>query len=130
MLAGAASGARASTVTQYRAEANAICNTDSNQLQKLPSGLTLAAYLTDALKITHTAFTSLQKLSPPASLAKLHAEVIANIRAGFPIVDGLLARAKAGKLTVAQFQSDKALGANAVAESALWTKLGAKDCTS
>jgi hypothetical protein len=84
----------------------------------------------DALKITQTAYTALKKLSPPTSLAQLHAEVIANIKAGFPIVDGLLVRAKAGKLTVAQFQSDKALGKNAAAENALWTKIGAKSCTS
>ena len=129
-LAGAALGAGMSTVAQYRVQADAICAHDQNELNALPSGLTLAAYLVDALKITQTAYTSLKKLSPPTSLAQLHAAVIANIQAGFPIVDGLLARAKAGKLTVAQFQSDNALGKNAAAENALWTKLGAKSCTS
>ncbi|HUY71203.1 MAG TPA: hypothetical protein VMV08_03105 [Gaiellaceae bacterium] len=129
-LTGAAAGAGTSTVAQYRAQADAICAHDQNELSALPSGLTLAAYLVDALKITQTAYTSLKKLSPPSSLAHLHVEVIANIQAGFPIVDGLLIRAKAGKLTVAQFQNDKALGKNAAAENALWTKIGAKSCTS
>ncbi len=129
-LAAAAFGAATPTVAGFRAQANAICATDQARLAALPSGLTLSAYLTDALKITRTAYTALEKLSPPGSLAHLEGAVIANIKAGFPIVEQLLARAKAGALTVAQFSKDKALNRNAAAENALWAKLGVKGCTS
>jgi hypothetical protein len=129
-VAAAAGAEGISTVAQYRAQADAICAQDQKQLSALPSGLTLAAYLVAALKLTQTAYTSLKKLSPPATLARLHAEMIANIGAGFPIVERLLVRAKAGKLTVAQFQSDKALSKNVAGENALWTQIGAKRCMS
>ena len=102
--AGAAVAAANPTVAGFRAQANAVCATDQAQLSALPSGLTLAAYLGDALKITRRSYTALAKLSPPSSLAQLDGAVIANIKAGFPIVERLLARAKAGQLTVAQFQ--------------------------
>jgi hypothetical protein len=126
----AAAAASRSSAPQYRAQANAVCAQEQKMLAALPSGITLPQYLVDAVKIAHTSFASLVKLIPPPALSKLHAEVIANIKAGFPIVNALVARAKAGKLTVAQFQNDTALVANSSKENVLWTKLGAKTCAS
>jgi hypothetical protein len=128
VLAGSAYAA-APTAAQYRAQANAVCNADQKKLDALPHGITLAVYLEDAIAVTQSSLTALQKLHPPASLATLHAKVVANIRAGFPIVQRLLVRAKAGKLTAAQLGKDPALTANAKNEVSLWKQLGAKDCT-
>lgn len=128
MLANAAYGVHGSTVAQYRAQANAICVQEDKQLNALPSGLTLATYLPHALTIARAAYTSLSRLSPPASLSGTHADLLANVKAGFPIVSGLLARARAGKLTVAQFEADKSLAANVTRENGLWKKIGAKKC--
>jgi hypothetical protein len=58
----------------------------------------------------------------------LHAEALANIKAGLSVVSALLNRAKAGHLTASQFVNDKALSNNASREQALWKKLGAAVC--
>jgi len=116
------------TAAAYRLQANAICSSENRQVSALPSGITLAVYLTDALKIADKAFAQLKQVTPPAELSRLHARVLANIAAGFPIVSGLLGRAKAGELTLAQFEHDKALTANVAEEDALWKQLGATVC--
>jgi hypothetical protein len=126
----AAGAATAPGVARYRAQANAICASDSKQLSRLPSGLTLAAYIGDALKITRASYASLSRLSPPASLAALHRRVLATEKAGFPVVERLLAKAKAGKLTVTRFEDDKGLNASAAAETKLWKQIGARVCAS
>jgi hypothetical protein len=123
-------GTERATAPQYRAQANAICAKEEKTLQALPSSITLPGYLVEAVKIAHTAFDSLASLVPPPALSRLHAEVIANIEAGFPIVKILVARAKAGKLTIPQFEDYPALVANAAKENALWKKLGANTCVS
>jgi hypothetical protein len=124
----AALGAAPLTVAQYRAQANTICTNDGKQIDKLSTHLTLPQYLTAAVKISRASYNSLGRLSPPAALATYHAQLIANLESGFPIIDGLLARAKAGKLTIKQFEANKPLQANVVHENALWKKIGATAC--
>jgi len=118
------------TAGTYRAQANAICKNEEQELTALPSGLTLAVYLQDATAVARKSLTALKHLSPPSELASLHAQVLANIEAGFPIVSRLRVRAQAGKLTLTQFENDKALTRNVAREDGLWKQLGASVCAS
>ena len=121
-------GDPARTEAAYRAQANAICSTENREIGALPSGVTLVLYPTDALKIAHRAYAAMTRVAPPSGLAPLSTRVPANIAAGFPIVSRLLDRAKAGQLSLAQFEHDKTLGANVAEEDALWRRLGATVC--
>jgi hypothetical protein len=71
---------------------------------------------------------SLRRLRPPSQLARLHADVLANIKAGVGLVSVLLDHAKAGDLTAKQFVTNHALGANVSQRTALWRKIGVASC--
>jgi hypothetical protein len=71
---------------------------------------------------------SLKRVTPPAQLARLHAEVLANIKAGVGLVSVLLDRAKAGGLTAKQFATNHALDENVSQRTALWKKIRVASC--
>jgi hypothetical protein len=127
-LAGAAVAAAPPTAVQYRAKANAVCRLDAKRAQAAGHTGNLGLAIQAQLQIAQTSYAQLRKLVPPATLRSLNARVLANIRAGIGIVQGLLAQAKAGTLTAAEFQSTPRLAQNASQEIALWKQLGASVC--
>jgi hypothetical protein len=116
------------TVTEYRAQANAICTTDNRQNAAIPTSGPFATSVSKLLKVAQSATLSLSRLKPPTQLARLHAELLASVRQGLVIVSSLLSKVRAGHLTAAQFANDAALTANANHENLLWKKIGAKVC--
>jgi hypothetical protein len=126
--ASVAAAATPLTAAQYRAKANAICRLDAKRAQGAGHTGNLAEAIQAQLQIAQTSYAQLRKLVPPARLRSLNAQVLANIRAGIGIVQGLLQQAQAGTLTQAEFQSNPQLAQNASTEVALWKKLGASVC--
>jgi hypothetical protein len=116
------------TVSEYRAQANAICTTDNRENAAIPTSGPFATIVEKLLKVVHSATLSLSRLKPPTQLARLHAEVMVSVRQGFVIVSSLLSKVRAGHLTPAQFANDAALTANANHETLLWKRIGAKVC--
>ena len=121
-------GSPSLTAAAYRAQANAICTAANRQSNARPAGLTLSASIADGLKIARNVYMSLKRVTPPAQLARLHAEVLANIKAGVGLVSVLLDRAKAGGLTAKQFATNHALDENVSQRTALWKKIRVASC--
>jgi hypothetical protein len=116
------------TAAAYRAQASAICTTANRQSSARPAGLTLSASIAVGLKIARNVYASLSRVTPPSQLARAHAEVLANIKAGLGVVTTLLGRAKAGDLTAKQFVTNHALDENVSRRTALWQKIGVAAC--
>src|ERR1700730_9480897 len=80
------SGSPLPTASAYRAQANAICMAADRQSNARPAGLTLSASIAVGLKIARNVYNSLRRVTPPVQLARLHSEVLANIKAGVGLV--------------------------------------------
>ena len=124
----AASGP-ALSVTSYRSRANAICAQERVEtLSRLNETKNLAQYLAEEVPVLRSTLTSLNGLDPPRALASLAAQIVTTVRGEVTAFTTLAAQAKAGKLTVAQWQRNPTLTRLDSHELALWKEIGAKSC--
>jgi hypothetical protein len=126
----AATSARAAqpalTVTEYRHEANAIC-ADLTAFQ-LPARGTLPDRITALLDKGRVSLTALRRLRPPRSLAKLHAQIMAIDAQRIDFVASLVARLKAGRITISGLADQVARSPLAAEANELWKQVGAFAC--
>jgi hypothetical protein len=113
------------TVSEYRAKAAGICRSFDNVPE--PQG-TYAQQVTTVLAVARNALARLRRLQPPASLAKLHLQVVAVISGGLDRFASRLADLKSGKLTRAQFVAAVDADHFDRYEDQLWKKLGVPAC--
>ena len=129
-IAGAALAASGPlSVTSYRSKANAICVRErAETLSRLHETKNLAQYLTEEVPVLRSALTSLKGLDPPSTLASLAAQIVTTVRGELTEFATLAAQAKAGRLTIAQWQNNRILTRLDAHELALWKQIGAKSC--
>ena len=130
-VAGSPAAARSSPLPAgaYRTQANAICAREQREsIARLTGSKDLAHYLAAEEPVLRMAVTSLERLSPPSSLAVPHSDVVNVVKGQLALITSLAARAKAGKLTSAQWQNNATLRNLNTRELALWMQLGAEGC--
>jgi len=114
----------------YRNSANTICADERRQTMAfLARAKTLAQYLTSELSVVRSTVASLEKLQPPPTLASLHGKVVATVRGELSEFTTLAKQAKAGRLSLAQWQQNPQLRQLDQRELDLWKKIGAKTCS-
>jgi len=117
------------TVAAYRDKANLICANERSKTMRLVVGIAhLERYLTAEIAVVRSAHDSLKQLAPPAKFAAVHSEIVALLGSEVTYFATLRDQAKAGKLTVPEFQADSRLGVFDGRELALWKKTGAQTC--
>lgn len=119
------------TVAQYRADANAVCETLNRESASpgYPPGATLVVKLEWGLGAVRTAYESLKRLRPPLQLSKLNSEVLTGPLP--PLLVSVVARAKDGQITAEEAEADLSgpyFTREAKREDALWGKLGVRSC--
>ena len=124
-----ATAARAQPVlsaSQYRAQANAICN-HFNDFQ-LPTRGPLADRLAALLEQARTGDAALRRLRPPQSLSQLHAQLMDTNAKRIEMLASMVARLKAGTITIGELAAQVARSPFAAQANALWEKVGAFAC--
>jgi hypothetical protein len=117
------------TVTAYRDKANLICTNERGKTMRLVIGIAhLERYLTAQIAVVRSAHDSLEQLAPPAKFASVHSEIVSLLGSEVTYFATLRDQAKAGKLTVPEFQANSRLGVFDGRELALWKKTGAQTC--
>lgn len=118
------------TVTDYRAQATAICEAANRQLNDhMPSG-SLPNAINFSENTARTAYDELGRLQPPPELGQLHAEMLVRthaLLAGFP---PLVEAAKTGTAAFAHASAEQAERNTKLGDevAALWEKLGVPAC--
>jgi hypothetical protein len=122
-------------VTQYRAQASAICEAANRKLNNhAPQGSASQKLVQEAEfdgKTAQTAYIALARLVPPLRLARLHDKVIADMSAlvgDFPLlVDAAKKGIAAYKRAYTRMDTTRVQNLERD-EAALWTKLGVPAC--
>src|SRR5438128_5286747 len=126
----AATSARAAqpplTASEYRQQANAICS-DFNAFT-LPARGAFADRLAALLDKGRASLAALRRLRPPHSLAKLHAQIVVTDAGRIDLLASLVARLKAGRITISQLADHVARSPLAADTNALWKRVGALSC--
>jgi len=128
-VAPGAVGAKPLTVAQFRTQANAACNNAYKEIAGL-SRSSLAVYIAHALPITRSFQALVARLDEPSVFAAPFAKLISTLTAESAQLQKLYARARAGSLTIPQFQNDETMSALSRTENSLWSKMGVSVCAS
>ena len=117
------------TVPAYRGKANVICANERAKTMRLVIRIAhLERYINAEIAVVRSAQDSLNQLEPPAKFASVHSKIVSLLGREITYFTTLRDQAKAGKLTVAQFQANSQLGVFDGRELALWKETGAQIC--
>jgi len=114
------------TASEYRQQANAICS-DFNAFT-LPARGAFADRLAALLDKGRASLAALRRLRPPHSLAKLHAQIVVANAERIDMLSSLVARLRAGRITISQLATEVAGSPFAAEANALWKRAGALAC--
>ena len=133
-LIGSSAAVAATTPTQYRQRATAICKTSSIKLKAIRPPASKAEFgrvLEQALPIFTTQYRALLELSVPPSLRVQHLKALAAEKVQLAGIRAAVEKLNAGADPTATFNAmDKALTPFSNAEDAAWRKLGVPACVS
>jgi hypothetical protein len=115
----------------YRNRANATCAKEQlASVTRLHTAKGLAQYLAEEVPVLRAALADLTALDPPRALTSLQGQILTTIHGELSVFVALAQRAKAGNLTVAQWQGNTKLAQLDARELALWKQAGATTCAS
>src|SRR5262245_7746031 len=133
-LIGSSVAIAATTPTQYRQRATAICKASSVKLKAIKAPASPAEFgrvLRQALPIFTTQYNALLKLSVPQSLRAQHLKALAAEKIQLAGIRAGIAKLNAGADPTTTINAmDKALTPASNAEDAAWRRLGIPACAS
>jgi hypothetical protein len=133
-LASVGTAFAASSPSDYRNQAGAICRSTSSSLKKLKQPTKKSdvnSYFKAALPLFEKQLESLQKLDPPPSYRFLHGKVLSLEKQQIDGISKLIKQIDGGADPEKAFDAiDKKLGPVGDAETAAWKKLHVPACAS